>query len=1853
MKTCKSLAALSLSVTFLFYACNESPQVVDIDPAFTSHVSAFTNGVISAASPIIIQLTEANKTVSANDVLQDGLLNFKPAIKGQGVWVDQRTIQFSPEQQLPHATLYEGEFLLSTIKEVSKDLAVMRFNFQTKAQALFMSLEGVEYDDIEDLTTQRLNGRVRTADVMALSLLEEHVEASQNGNRLDITWDQLSNEEFTFDIDNVARGEKRSDVFITWNASSLGLEKDGKENFEIPPLGDMRVMSCKMHHTPSRFLELHFSDPLDPKQDLEGFVQIKPSADFRSEVRGNKLLLFPNSRLSGTRELIVNQAIKNSQGYEMQAEYRTTITFNDLKPAVEFIGKGSILPSTDGMRLPFRAVNLSAVGVKIIKVYEENIPQFLQKNDIDGQRELSRVGRLVYHKEVPLISSKPVDLGSWNNFALDLSSMIKAEPGAIYRIELDIDRTQSLYPCDGIDHSEGTKTEYMSEAEMNRYNGPNGYYGRSYHYWDNYRWDEREDPCKESYYLDNNRSVARNILSSDLGLIVKGNDANDFMVVVTDIRSSSTLSGVVLEIYDFQNQLIKSAKSDTEGKANFKLDRKPFLLIAKRGGERGYLRLDDGLSLSMSMFNVGGEKLVKGVKGFLYGERGVWRPGDSLHLSFILQDELKALPKNHPVVFELYTPEGQLHNRIVRTTSTNGFYDLSTSTSPDAPTGNWLGKVKVGGSTFTKNLKIETVKPNRLKIRSDLAEGSVLKGNQQPINMSVTWLHGAIAKNLKADVEMTVNAGRTSFKDYPDHQFDDPSKRFESETDMIFQGRVNEKGKATYSANINVSHSAPGMLNASFKTRVFEQGGDISEDRMMLKYSPFDGYVGVKVPKGSGWRDALYSNESNIFSIVTVDEEGEKVDREGLIVEVFDVHWRWWWEYNDRYDLARYVANSSSNRIRIDTVNTENGEVRYDLKFENDRWGRKLIRITDPTTGHSTGSVFYMSYSGWWNNPDNNPGGAEMLTFKTDKEKYKPGETVEITLPEFKQGRAMISVESGSEILTNFWVDAAENKNVSFKATAEMTPNVYINVALIQAHSQVQNDLPVRLYGIQEIKVEDPNTHLEPLISMPKELKPESNFTVSVSEKNAKAMTYTIAVVDEGLLDLTRFKTPAPWERFYRREALGVRTWDMYKHVLGSFSGEMAGLLALGGDEYLSSEIQKKAQRFKPVVRFLGPFNLKAGEKASHQISMPNYVGSVRTMVVAGRDGAFGQSEETTPVRKPLMVLASLPRVVGPGEKLKLPITVFAMNDKIKKVKVKVSGNSSFNFVSGQTQEITFTEMGDQIVNFDIDIAKELGIAKLNVEVTSGNEKATYEVEVDVRVPNPVVREVQNAVIAPGETWTGNYTPVGLKGTNKAMIEVSSVPPIDLEGRLQYLIRYPHGCVEQTTSSVFPQLFLDDLLDLDAARKSEIQRNIMAGLDRLRRFQNSGGGLGYWPGDAESSAWGTNYAGHFMLEAKAKGYALPVGMLKGWIRYQREQANSWSPNADHSPHWRRQSTALIQAYRLYTLALAGKPVKGAMNRMREIRDLPNGARWRLAAAYHLISRPEIAQQLVANSSKQVKPYRELSHSYGSDVRDRAMILEALAIMEKHSAAKGIFDEVCKSMGRNSWYSTQTTAYSLLAIAKFLGASGAGDSELSYALTMSGKSSNTITQAFFSQHEMDDQADQTDRITVTNKGKKTIFVKLGSEGIPLVGDKTDDSNDLFMSVEYFTMGGRPLNISCLEQGTDIVAEVIIRHPGVRGYYSEMALTQIFPSGWEIRNTRMDLVETNASADKPDHCDIRDDRVYSYFDLGRNTTVRYRTILNAAYLGNFYLPSVYCEAMYDNDINARVAGQWVDVSPVGSH
>ncbi|MFM7855184.1 MAG: hypothetical protein ACKO96_25460, partial [Flammeovirgaceae bacterium] len=473
---------------------------------------------------------------------------------------------------------------------------------------------------------------------------------------------------------------------------------------------------------------------------------------------------------------------------------------------------------------------------------------------------------------------------------------------------------------------------------------------------------------------------------------------------------------------------------------------------------------------------------------------------------------------------------------------------------------------------------------------------------------------------------------------------------------------------------------------------------------------------------------------------------------------------------------------------------------------------------------------------------------------------------------------------------------------------------------------------------------------------------------------------------------------------------------------------------------------------------------------------------------------------------------------------------------------------------------------------------------------------------------------------------------------NSCILEVSSIPPINLGYRLRYLIDYPHGCLEQTTSAAFPQLYLHVVKDLTEAEKGRIRNNVTGAIERLKLFVTRGGGFGYWPGNAEADDWGTNYAGHFMLEAANAGYYVPDDVLKRWKRFQKNRALEWRMNDGY------YQNDLIQAYRLYTLAMAGVPELPAMNRLREM-NISSQSRWMLAAAYAKIGQPEAAKKLINNLTTQIKKYQELGYTYGNDVRDKAIVLETLVLLKQKTKGFEVLREIAADLSNNNWMSTQTIAYSLKSVGQYIATEK--PAEIKYAFNYAGKQNSVISVLPLSQQQLEVKGQQKMPIKIVNQASGSLFVRIINTGVPAQGQEVAEQNNLVMNTTYTDMKGNPLDITRLEQGVEFMAHVKVKNPGVRNDYQNLALTQVFPSGWEINNLRVNNDEALVKVDRGDYQDIRDDRVYTYFRLSAYGERTFSVILTASYAGTFYLPGTSCEAMYDHSIYAKQKGQLVEV------
>ena len=1862
-KTTRSISAtgllLLIMMTVGLYSCTRTQKDIIPSADYAPYVNAYTGGVISQNSTIRIELTHDQPMVDLNSELKNNPFSFSPSLKGKAYWVSNNTIEFVPEEgALKPGTLYEGTFRLGDFIEVDKKLKEFNFSFRVQERNFTLQLESLpitaaQPDEI------KIKGEIRFSDVVKKEEVEKMLTASDGKKSYPVEVTATDNlTRYQFNIRQIPREADDYPLTITANGSPAGIDRKQSEEVLIPAKDCFRFMSAERIEQPENGIEIVFSAPLSTTQDLKGLIEIPEVSSSIFQINENRVFIYFEANTQNKLTLNIHEGVKDSQGKALGTSHTISFSEVSLKPQVEMSTSAAILPDSKSLIIPFRAVNLYAVDLSVIRIFENNVLMFMQTNSLASANELRRSGRLVYKKTLWLAKDASKDIHHWGDYSIDLAGLIHQEPGAIYRVILSFRQEYSAYPCGGNENqdmkfadsntSDGlTKVSgsVLSEEDEAIWNTPEAYYyynGGTMD-WSVYRWTERDNPCHPSYYMNSDQIAACNVFASNLGMIVKRNSLNKLWIAVSNILDTKPIGKAQVTAYNFQLQPIGKGETNGDGFVEITPKGVPFIIVAESEKQKAYVRVVDGEEQSVSRFDVGGKDIQKGLKGFIYGERGVWRPGDTLHISFILEDREKRIPDKHPVALEIYNPRGQFYTKMISTQGMNGFYTFDVPTQATDPTGLWNAYIKVGGTTFHKGLRIETIKPNRLKI--NLALPKILQATDKDVYapLTSTWLTGATASRLKAKIEMSLSKVNTQFKNYGQYIFNNPATDFTTIKTNVFDGTLDAEGKTSVTLKVPTATEAPGMLNATFTTRVFEPGGDAIIYTQTIPFSPFTSYVGINLnqPKGK----YIETDKDHVFDIVTVNTQGQLVNRTNLEYKIYRIGWSWWWE-NSGESFGTYINNSSITPVASGNLQTRGGKASFKFRVDYPSWGRYLVYVKDKESGHATGGTVYIDWPEWrGRSSKTDPSGIKMLAFSLNKDSYEIGETATAIIPAAAGGRALVSIENGSTVLRQEWIEVSNGGDTkyTFKITPEMTPNVYLHISLLQPHAQTVNDLPIRMYGVVPVFVTNSQTVLQPQIQMPEVLRPETNFNVTVSEKSGKPMTYTLAIVDDGLLDLTNFKTPDPWNDFYSREALGIRTWDMYDNVLGASAGSYSSLFSTGGDATLKPA-DAKANRFKPVVKFIGPFYLGKGKSQTHTLKLPMYVGSVRAMVVAGQDGAYGNAEKTAFVRTPLMMLSTLPRVLSIQEEITVPVNIFAMENQVKNVTVSLQASGGgVQIVGTNQQSLKFTQPGDQLVFFTLKTGSKTGKATIHLTANGSGQQTKETIEIDVRNPNPVVTLRNSQWIEAGQSKELSYNLSSSSANNQIKLEVSRIPSVDISRRFDFLYNYQHHCTEQLTSKALPLLFVAQFKTIDKTEAEKIKTNVQEAIRQIYGRQLPNGGFVYWPGNAAADEWISSYAGMFLTLAQEKGYAVHANVLNKWKRFQRAAAQNWRMPQEASG-WQQWQSELQQAFRLYTLALAGVPEYGAMNRMKEQTGLSIQAKWRLAAAYALTGKMKPAEELVYNVETTVNPYSSMNQIYGSSDRDEAMILETLILMNRERDALQQAKVVSKNLSQEDWFSTQSTAFALMAMGR-LAEKLSGT--LDFVWSWNDKQQPAVKSAKAVFEKEIATTPKSGTVSVKNQGKGALSVDLITRTQLLNDTLPAISDNLRMDIRYANLNGTPLSVNDIIQGTDFMAITSISNISGTSDYTNLALTHIIPSGWEIYNERMVAPETeNAAADgsgqsvsKYSYQDIRDDRVLTYFNLRRGETKVFTVRLQATYAGNFILPAVQCEAMYDVNVQAR--------------
>ena len=1838
------LFLLTCGMTMLLAACNRQRETIP-SMDFATYISAYTGGSIASEDAVRIVFAQDMETAEPGKTIEKKVFSFSPSIKGHAFWENSHTIAFVPDSgALKQGKIYNAKFHLSEFFPVTRKLRRFPFSFHVQQKEFSMKLLPMEVttatpDEVTLRGQLAFNEPVRTKDVKKMLRIK--------GKYSSIVFPETEKSTlFEFTVNGIEKSDKPQQIQLIADGKRIGIKEKCTVEAEIPMRNKFAFLTYENISAPENGIVLVFSEPVSTEQDLRGLIELPMMPSATMQVKENVVEIhYEEPTGIDSMPLRIAGSLQSSTGRRLREEMQLQVKTMPLAPQLALLSEGVILPDAENLKLNFKAASLQAVDVEVIRIYQRNVLSFLQVNKLDEEEDIRRAGRLVYRQKLQL--NPPMSsVNAWHNYAVDLGRIIRQEEGAIYRVRLSFRREYATAPfhrsSETVTGNSGMTTldptiSADDEAAWDEVNSYYTYFGYPYediYYYDDYHWRDRDNPYTASYYMAN-RSVSTNLLASNLGIMVKANDNGKYWVVVNDILTAEPVRGAGISLYNLQLQPVASGKTDHKGIAELETSAKPFIAVATKGKQSSYLRLVEGENNSYSRFDVSGEKNSNGLKGFLYGERGVWRPGDTLHLTLILEDRNHRIPENHPASLEIFNPRGQFHIRKVNPSSVDGFYTFAVPIPSDAPTGLWNAYVHVGQATFHKSLHIETVKPNRLNIDLRLPDTLLNIRNATNASLHAAWLTGAIASKMQAQVEMQTSKARVPVKGFEKYVFTNPLADASPQTVMIFDGKLSETGNAQITIPAMASGQLPGKIRAQFVCRVTEPGGDASVISKNAILSPYAAYVGIRSNLSSIY-PYVETNTDHRFDIVTVSENGKLMNRSNLTYYIYKIDWSYWWENDEA--LSNYINNTNAKVVKSGRINTTNGKASIPFRVDYPEYGKYLIFIKDQG-GHATGCLFNVDWPSWRGNPDTkNPSAVQMLTFSLDQPEYKVGDEVLVTIPKIQSGIALVSIENGSEVIDMHRVKINKDgiTNFRFKVTEEMTPNAYVQISVLQPHRLTVDNMPIRLYGVEPFTVTDPKSMLTPKITCPKVIRPQQPFNVKVKENSGRPMTYTLAVVDEGLLSLTRFKTPDPWKKFHTREALGIRTWDVYNNVVGAFAGKYARMFSIGGDENLELS-PAKANRFTPVVRFIGPFTLKKGETKNHTITLPQYVGAVRVMVVAGHDGAYGSAEQTTTVRTPLMLLPTLPRVLSVNESIELPVNVFAMEPSVKEVTLKVSTTGKAGVKGAATQKINFSHTGDKMAYFTLETGKLTGTEKITITATGNGHTAKEVVEIEIRNPNPLLTHTTSVLIDKQKTATLPYQLQQGGKESLLQLEVATLPSLNITSQFDFLENYRHACSEQLVSKALPLLFKEHFVTLTETDKKEIAASIESAVSNLYARQQPSGGFSYWPGERQVSDWLTSYVGHLLILAREKGYEVNQNVYNKWLGYQRKAAQNWQMKRKNAAGYSFTQSDLEQAYRLYTLALAGKAETGAMNRLKGQTGLSLQARWRLAAAYAISGKKQTALNLIQSASTTVPTYTSDNSTFGSSLRDEAMILETMILTDQRKEAFQQARLIAKEMQGEPLYSTHSSAYAIMAIAQLY---DRFDNGMEFAWSQYDNAENKVSSGKAAYHKNLPLKNLSGKVTVQNNGKGTIYASLYQRSRPLTDTAAARQKNIALQVSYTDMSGKAISPNQLQQGTDFNVTIRVSNLHPSQVFRNVALTYILPSGWEVVNERyLNGYETSATGFS--YQDIRDDRVFTYFDLPLRGSLEVRLRLRASYCGRFTLPAVKCEAMYDPQSYARTA------------
>jgi uncharacterized protein YfaS (alpha-2-macroglobulin family) len=1766
------VAAIILCASFLLISCGESGEAVSIE-------SFSPQGETPQATNFTIEFSQAVVGDSVIGIEYDTLpVTFRPPVPGKYIWIATDKLRLFPDVLLLPSTEYNVEVSSKLTQAYGYRIkGESKFTLHTPKLRVVNASLLVEYientnKEVNLLATIEFNYPVDPVEVLKSTALRF---ADGRTISLKAAEDTVSSI-VSLRAERVPRSESEKKLQLVIKEGfkcencGLGLAHEFTQPLTLPGQSDLKVDAViPIRETSERaYVRVEFSIPVQSATATR-YITIQPAVSFRITGNYRYLDLIGEFDVGATYQVDIAKGLKAIDGSPLKRDFSTAVTFRqiDIPPQINFSGKGFYLTRNGNLNLGLSTINVDSASISIERVFPNNLTYLI--NGVDLASPYSYYNLNALGKRV-------------SDTTINIASIKNEEVVTPFSVAKYLSKEGN-----GIFHFTARSTQT--------------------------RW----------------RRAQTWVLATDMGIVAKQSDAA-LWVWVNSLTSLQPMAGAEIRLYSQNNQLLLTGKTNDRGIAVFDDFAKrtegftPYLVTASSGDDFSFLEMRRR-RLSTAEYDVGGLPILsEGYDAFVYNERGVYRPGETAHLAAIIRGVDQIVPTPFPLKLTVTGPDNRILDEQRVTISPDGVVAFTVDIPNYARTGKYDAVLKVGDKDEIgrASFSVEEFVPDRMKIKISTDRLDYFAGDTLDFQVDGVTLFGPPASGRRVDATVELEAFPFKPDQWKTFSFGDSRKTFSQQNFKLDQQTLDQEGRYTYTFSIPDQLDPPSSLRGIISATVLEPGGRGVTAYHAVSVHPHRTYVGLRRPEGGYAKP----NEAADFDVVVVNPDGTLVPDRDLSISFYRVVWQSVLRQTSRSEGYRYVSERVEQLQKTFDIHTGSDVAKFSVTPED--YGSYLVVAQDVITGATTSMSFYASgwgYSPWaMNNPD-------RVKLDLDKEEYLPGETAQLQVRAPFSGKLLITVENNG-VLDYQVVTLDENTaNLQISVKESYKPNVYISAHLIRSTESLDRDTPVRAFGIKPLMVNTEKQRLNVEMDAPDVMLPDRDLTVNFKVTGAEsgAIPVTIAAVDEGILQLTDFRTPDPHEHFLGKRRLGIETEDVYSMILP----EIESKSSTGGDLEAARKRQLtpiSIRRVKPVSLWSGILHTDDRGFGKATFKVPEFSGTLRLMAVASQKDRFGNGEKKVIVRRPLHMTPTFPRFLAGGDKFTVPVSVFNGTGSSSTFKVKLSVDGPVQVAGSSTQSIEIADNQEKVVYFDLQTDEAVGKVKFTLNGSGNGQESKIDVEVPIRPPVPVITLSGSGVVEQTSAASFEFPGDWVDGTTTFELSVSGFPAVRFSGSLQYLLRYPHGCLEQTVSRIFPLLYLNDLarmVEPELFQHNSADYYIEEGVVKLASMHTSTGEFDFWPNGNFINRWGTVYATHFLVEARKAGYVVPDRIYDSSLRALKGYARDY----DVSTYWRYQ----VAIYACYVLALAGEPDRSSMNYFKDnLSDqLRDYSQYQLAGAFGLSGDMATARMLLPKSAAPLteEEERESGGNFNSSVRARAIMLDVLAEIEpKNPMIPLLVKDLTKAateFGR--WYTTQENAFALLALGKIMRLQSGG--------TFSGTASidGTPVVSFDTRGgTVSNRSWGGKQVNISINGTGACYYYWRADGLP-AGKYIDEyDHDLVVRRRYLDDQGNPVDYQNLTQGELVVAKITLEAPAAS--VDNVAVVDLLPAGLEIENPRLQsrqvLPWIKGKSTAPQYMDFRDDRMVLYTSIKKRQTQAFYYSLRAVTVGDFILPPVRAEAMY---------------------